>query len=153
MFNKCDDGEPGVTIRIKNQSAKQPSELGPGGCGPGPWPSTARNRPSRVRRRAATWAAVRRYRRDPQRAAAPGAQKAAARRARAVRQAARAVGAAPALDAPLDAVTTGPTLDLMDDVYELYCRGTELLKDGQHHQATIPLSRARYLAPDKTSIR
>jgi Flp pilus assembly protein TadD len=41
----------------------------------------------------------------------------------------------------------------MDDVYELFCRGTELLEDGHHHQATIPLSRARDLAPDKTSIR
>src|SRR5919201_3835284 len=41
----------------------------------------------------------------------------------------------------------------MHDVYELFCRGTELLEDGHHHQATIPLSRARDLAPDKTSIR
>src|SRR5438067_12068721 len=41
----------------------------------------------------------------------------------------------------------------MDDVYELYCRGTALLEDGHYHQATIPLSRARDLAPDKTSIR
>jgi Flp pilus assembly protein TadD len=41
----------------------------------------------------------------------------------------------------------------MDDVYELYRRGTELLEAGHHHQATIPLSRARDLAPDKTSIR
>lgn len=41
----------------------------------------------------------------------------------------------------------------MDDVYELFRRGTELLEDGHHHQATIPLSRARDLAPDKTSIR
>jgi Flp pilus assembly protein TadD len=41
----------------------------------------------------------------------------------------------------------------MDDVYELYRRGTALLEDGDHHQATIPLSRARDLAPDKTSIR
>jgi Flp pilus assembly protein TadD len=41
----------------------------------------------------------------------------------------------------------------MDDVYELFKRGTELLEAGHHHQATIPLSRARDLEPDKTSIR
>jgi Flp pilus assembly protein TadD len=41
----------------------------------------------------------------------------------------------------------------MDDVYELFRRGTELLEDGHHHQAVIPLSRARDLAPDKASIR
>lgn len=41
----------------------------------------------------------------------------------------------------------------MDDVYELYIRGTDLLEAGHHHQATIPLARARDLAPDKTSIR
>jgi Flp pilus assembly protein TadD len=41
----------------------------------------------------------------------------------------------------------------MEDVYELYRRGTDLLEAGHHHQATIPLSRARDLAPDKTSIR
>jgi Flp pilus assembly protein TadD len=41
----------------------------------------------------------------------------------------------------------------MDDVYELFIRGTELLEAGHNHQATIPLSRARDLAPDKTSIR
>ena len=41
----------------------------------------------------------------------------------------------------------------MDDVYELFRRGTELLEAGHNHQATIPLSRARDLAPDKTSIR
>jgi Flp pilus assembly protein TadD len=40
-----------------------------------------------------------------------------------------------------------------NDVYELFVRGTELLEAGHHHQATIPLSRARDLAPDKTSIR
>ena len=40
-----------------------------------------------------------------------------------------------------------------DDVYELYQRGTELLEAGHNHQATVPLSRARDLAPDKTSIR
>ncbi|MGI8430469.1 MAG: tetratricopeptide repeat protein [Solirubrobacteraceae bacterium] len=41
----------------------------------------------------------------------------------------------------------------MDDVYELFCRGTVLLEAGHNHQATIPLSRARDLEPDKTSIR
>jgi Flp pilus assembly protein TadD len=41
----------------------------------------------------------------------------------------------------------------MDDVYELYRRGSELLEAGHHHQAAIPLARARDLAPDKTSIR
>src|ERR1700716_491937 len=41
----------------------------------------------------------------------------------------------------------------MDDVYELYRLGSALLEAGDHHQATIPLARARDLAPDKTSIR
>jgi Flp pilus assembly protein TadD len=41
----------------------------------------------------------------------------------------------------------------MDDVYELFRRGTELLEAGHNHQATIPLGRARDLDPDKTSIR
>lgn len=41
----------------------------------------------------------------------------------------------------------------MEDVYDLFTRGTELLEAGHNHQATIPLSRARDLAPDKTSIR
>jgi Flp pilus assembly protein TadD len=41
----------------------------------------------------------------------------------------------------------------MDDAYELYRRGTELLDGGHHHQATIPLSRARDLAPEHTSVR
>src|SRR5579859_7663847 len=41
----------------------------------------------------------------------------------------------------------------MDDLYDLFRRGTELLEAGHHHQATIPLSRARDLDPDKTSIR
>ena len=44
-------------------------------------------------------------------------------------------------------------MDPMDDVYELVRRGTELLEAGHNHQATIPLSRARDLDPDKTSIR
>jgi Flp pilus assembly protein TadD len=41
----------------------------------------------------------------------------------------------------------------MDDVYELYQRGMALLEDGHFHQATVPLSKARDLEPDKTSIR
>jgi Flp pilus assembly protein TadD len=41
----------------------------------------------------------------------------------------------------------------VDDVYDLFRRGTELLEAGHNHQATIPLSRARDLDPDKTSIR
>jgi Flp pilus assembly protein TadD len=41
----------------------------------------------------------------------------------------------------------------MDDVYELYRKGIELPDAGHGHQATVPLSRARDLAPDKTSIR
>jgi Flp pilus assembly protein TadD len=44
-------------------------------------------------------------------------------------------------------------MQLMDDVYELFRRGSELLEAGHNHQAAIPLSRARDLAPDKTSIR
>ncbi len=41
----------------------------------------------------------------------------------------------------------------MADTYDLYRRGTELLEARHYHQATIPLSRARDLAPDKTSVR
>jgi Flp pilus assembly protein TadD len=41
----------------------------------------------------------------------------------------------------------------MDDVYELFRRGTELLEAGHNHQATIPLARAADLAPEQTSIR
>ena len=41
----------------------------------------------------------------------------------------------------------------MEDVYDLFTRGTELLEAGHNHQAVIPLSRARDLDPDKTSIR
>jgi Flp pilus assembly protein TadD len=41
----------------------------------------------------------------------------------------------------------------MEDVYELFCRGTELLGAGHNHQAAIPLAQARDLAPDKMSIR
>ena len=63
------------------------------------------------------------------------------------------MGAAAALDTLAWYVSQGPTLRLMEDVYELFRRGTELLEAGHNHQATIPLTRARELAPDKTSIR
>ena len=41
----------------------------------------------------------------------------------------------------------------MDDVYDLFQRGTALLEAGDYNQATIPLSKARDLDPEKTSIR
>jgi Flp pilus assembly protein TadD len=41
----------------------------------------------------------------------------------------------------------------MDDVYDLFTRGTELLEAGEFHQATVPLSKAAELEPEKTSIR
>ena len=41
----------------------------------------------------------------------------------------------------------------MDSVYELYRRGCELLENGDHQAAIVPLSRARKLEPDKASIR
>jgi len=41
----------------------------------------------------------------------------------------------------------------MDNVYELYRRGCELLDHGDHQAAIVPLSRARDLEPDKASIR
>ncbi len=41
----------------------------------------------------------------------------------------------------------------MADVYTLYTQGMELLDAGDHHQAAIPLARARDLDPEKTSIR
>jgi Flp pilus assembly protein TadD len=41
----------------------------------------------------------------------------------------------------------------MDDVYDLFKRGTALLEAGDFNSATVPLSRARDLDPDKTSIR
>ena len=41
----------------------------------------------------------------------------------------------------------------MDDVYDLFKRGTELLEAGEFHQATVPLSKAAGLEPEKTSIR
>ena len=44
-------------------------------------------------------------------------------------------------------------MERMDDVYELYSRGSALLADNHYHQAVVPLSRARDLAPDSGSIR
>ena len=41
----------------------------------------------------------------------------------------------------------------MDDVYDLFKRGTELLEAGDFNSATVPLSKARDLEPEKTSIR
>jgi Flp pilus assembly protein TadD len=41
----------------------------------------------------------------------------------------------------------------MDDVYELFKSGTALLEAGDFHQATVPLGRARELAPEQMSIR
>src|SRR3954463_12844665 len=37
--------------------------------------------------------------------------------------------------------------------YELFRQGTELLESGDFHAATVPLGRARELAPDKDSVR
>ncbi|HET9094355.1 MAG TPA: tetratricopeptide repeat protein [Solirubrobacteraceae bacterium] len=41
----------------------------------------------------------------------------------------------------------------MDDVYELFSRGSALLADGHFHQAAVPLRRASQLSPESTSIR
>ena len=41
----------------------------------------------------------------------------------------------------------------MDDVYELFSRGSALLADGHFHQAAVPLRRASQLSPQSTSIR
>ncbi len=41
----------------------------------------------------------------------------------------------------------------MDDVYDLFKRGTALLEAGDFNSATVPLSRARDLEPEKASIR
>jgi Flp pilus assembly protein TadD len=50
-------------------------------------------------------------------------------------------------------IRTAHKLDAMEDVYDLFRRGSELLEAGHNHQAVIPLTRARDLAPDKTSVR
>jgi cytochrome c-type biogenesis protein CcmH/NrfG len=41
----------------------------------------------------------------------------------------------------------------VEDVYELFQKGTTLLESGDFDAATVPLSRAARLEPDKTSIR
>jgi Flp pilus assembly protein TadD len=41
----------------------------------------------------------------------------------------------------------------MEDVYDLFVRGTALLEAGDFNSATVPLSKAAALEPDKTSIR
>ncbi len=49
----------------------------------------------------------------------------------------------------------GPAVKLraMESTYDLYQRGCELLEHGDHQAAIVPLSRARDLEPDKSSIR
>ena len=41
----------------------------------------------------------------------------------------------------------------MENVYDLYRRGCELLDHGDYQAAIVPLSRARDLEPEKASIR
>jgi tetratricopeptide (TPR) repeat protein len=41
----------------------------------------------------------------------------------------------------------------VESVYDLYQRGCSLLEHGDHQAAIVPLTRARQLEPDKTSIR
>jgi Flp pilus assembly protein TadD len=41
----------------------------------------------------------------------------------------------------------------MEDVYELFQRGTRLLESGDFDQATVPLRKAAAIEPEKTSIR
>ena len=41
----------------------------------------------------------------------------------------------------------------MDNVYDLYQRGCELLGHGDYQAAVVPLTRARELEPGKASIR
>jgi Flp pilus assembly protein TadD len=41
----------------------------------------------------------------------------------------------------------------MDDVYELFQKGTALLESGDFQQATVPLKKAAAMEPEKTSIR
>jgi Flp pilus assembly protein TadD len=41
----------------------------------------------------------------------------------------------------------------MEDVYELFQRGTRLLEEGEFHQAAVPLSKAAAIEPQKASIR
>ena len=41
----------------------------------------------------------------------------------------------------------------MDDVYELFQRGTALLESGDFNQAIVPLRKAAAIEPEKTSVR
>jgi Flp pilus assembly protein TadD len=41
----------------------------------------------------------------------------------------------------------------VEDLYELFSRGSALLADGHYHQAAVPLRRASRLSPQSTSIR
>jgi Flp pilus assembly protein TadD len=41
----------------------------------------------------------------------------------------------------------------MEDVYDLFQRGTRLLESGDFNQATVPLRKAAAAEPEKTSIR
>ena len=41
----------------------------------------------------------------------------------------------------------------MEDAYDLFRRGTDLLEQHNYHAAIVPLRRARDLEPDKASIR
>ena len=41
----------------------------------------------------------------------------------------------------------------MDDVYDLFQRGTRLLEAGDFDQATVPLRKAARIEPEKASIR
>jgi Flp pilus assembly protein TadD len=40
-----------------------------------------------------------------------------------------------------------------ESAYELFARGTRLLREGHQHQAALLLSRAKLLEPEKASIR
>src|SRR5919202_5646164 len=46
---------------------------------------------------------------------------------------------------------TGPMPE--EHLYDLYQRGMSLLESGDFEQATVPLSKAARLAPEKSSIR
>ncbi|MCK9249015.1 MAG: hypothetical protein M0P31_08570 [Solirubrobacteraceae bacterium] len=41
----------------------------------------------------------------------------------------------------------------MDDAYALYRSGADLLERGDHHAATLPLTRARDLEPESRMVR
>ena len=87
---------------------------------------------------------------DPDAAGAPRAAPGARPGPRHARPDPRLVGAATASARPEPGVHSG----LMDEpVYDLFRNGTRLLEDGDFHAATVPLQRARDLAPDKDSVR